>query len=120
MCTCVIVAVRFFFCRVALLSVLKVLKLLLIASGFAVVCKMLMDKKQDAGKPYEDKRVAAKVLQSALEQVIPLAESKLKNVAINMAKLYVEKVGMYVCFFVCLLKLSVVNTFIVLIQYHLL
>ena len=75
--------------RAALLSVLKVLKLLLIASGYATVCQMVIDMKQEIS---EDKKGPAKVLQSALEQIIAPAEMKLKNVGINMAKLYVDKV----------------------------
>jgi len=78
-----------------------VLKLLLIASGYATVCKMVIDMKQDmkqeGSKPNEEKREAAKILQGALEQVIPPAELKLKNVAIGLAKLYVDKVSECVC-----------------------
>ena len=69
------------------------LKLMLIASGYATVCKMVIDMKQEGNKLNEEKREAAKILQGALEQVIPPAELKLKNVAIGLAKLYVDKVS---------------------------
>ena len=105
MCVCV--------SRAALLSVLKVLKLLLIASGYATVCQMVIDMKQEGGKISEDKKGAAKVLQSALEQIIAPAEMKLKNVGINMAKLYVDKVPVLLenRFSLCVLILEGVGGF---------
>lgn len=79
--------------RSALLNVLKVLKLLLVSSAYASIFKVVLEMKQDAKSVSEERHSMAKQLQTALEQILPSADHKLKNVSMNLAKLYVEKVS---------------------------
>ena len=72
---------------------LKVLKLLLISSAYASIYQVIMEMKLEGGKVVsEERRYMAKYLQTALDQIIPSTEHKLKNVCMNLAKTYAEKV----------------------------
>ena len=80
-------------CRSGLISVLKVLKLLLLASAYASIFQVMLEVKLEGGKAVsEERQHTAKSLQAVLDQIIPSSEHKLKNVSMNLAKLYTDKV----------------------------
>ena len=81
------------FVRSALLNVLKVLKLLLVSSAYASIFQVVLELKQEEKSVSEERHTKAKQLQAALDQVIPSSEHKLKNVSINLAKLFPDKVS---------------------------
>ena len=75
-----------------MLSVLKVLKLLLVSSAYASIYQVVLELKQEGKAVSEERHSMAKQLQAALDQIIPSSEHKLKNVSMNLAKLFVDKV----------------------------
>ena len=48
--------------------------------------------KQEGKKVSEERHLAAKQLQTALDQVIPSSENKLKSVSMNLAKFHIDTV----------------------------
>ena len=79
-------------CRSAMLNVLKVLKLLLVSAAYAAIFQVVIELKQEEKTVSEERHTKAKQLQTALEQIIPASEHKLKTVSMNLAKLFVDKV----------------------------
>jgi len=82
--------------RSAFLSVLKMLKLLLVSSAYACIMEVVRKMKAEPGSISEQRRASATHLQSALEQIIPPSEQRLKNTAMQLAKQYYEKVSVVV------------------------
>ena len=80
-----------------MLNVLKVLKLLLVSAGYASIYQVVLELKQEEKAVSEERRAKAKQLQTALDQIIPASEHKLKNVSMNLAKLFVDKVRSGIC-----------------------
>ncbi len=76
----------------ALLSVVKMLKLMLMSSAFACIIHVAHDVKRDAQSVSEERHRAATGLQNTLHQIIPVAEQRMKSVATHLAKQYCEKV----------------------------
>ena len=76
-----------------MLSVLKVLKLLLVSSAYAVIFQVVLELKQEGVTVSEERHSMAKQLQAALDHIVPSSDHKLKNVSMALAKLFVDKVG---------------------------
>lgn len=80
--------------RSALLSVMKMLKLLLLSSAYAIIVKVVQDIK--LGTVTEERHHSAQQLQSTLEHIILTTEQKLKNASTQLAKQHFEKVSVHV------------------------
>ncbi len=65
------------------------------SSAYASIFQVVIDLKQDAKSVGDDRHSKAKHLQTALDQVIPTNDHKLKTVGKNLAKLYTAKVCLY-------------------------
>ena len=76
--------------RSALLSVMKMLKLLLLSCAYAVIVKVVQDMK--VGTVTEERHHSAQQLQSTLEHIILVTEQKLKNASTQLAKQHFDKV----------------------------
>ena len=76
--------------RSALLSVLKMLKLLLLSSAFAIIVKVVQDMK--VGTLTEERHHSAQQLQATLEHIILTTEQKLKSTSTQLAKQHYDKV----------------------------
>ena len=76
--------------RSALLSVMKMLKLLLLSSAYAIIVKVVQDIK--LGTVTEERHHSAQQLQSTLEHIILITEQKLKNASTQLAKQHFDKV----------------------------
>lgn len=75
--------------RSALLSVMKMLKLLLLSSAYAIIVKVVQDIK--LGTVTEERHHSAQQLQSTLEHIILTTEQRLKNASTQLAKQHFEK-----------------------------
>lgn len=80
--------------RSALLSVMKMLKLLLLSCAYAVIVKVVQDMK--VGSVTEERHHSAQQLQSTLEHIILVTEQKLKNASTQLAKQHFDKVTNYI------------------------
>ena len=84
-----------------MLNVLKVLKLLLVSAAYASIFQVVIELKQEDKTVTEERHAKAKQLQTALDQILPSSEHKLKNVSMTLAKLFVDKVsGMWHCWYI--------------------
>ena len=81
--------------RSALLSVMKMLKLLLLSSAYAIILEVVQDIKR--GRVTEERHHNAQQLQRTLEHDLLTTEQKLKYASAQLAKQHFEKV----CYFVC-------------------
>ena len=81
------------------MSVLKSLKLLLAASGYACIVHVAQDIKTGGATVSEERHRAATILQNTLTQVINTSEHRLKLTATVLAKQHFDKVcaGVHVC-----------------------
>ena len=80
------------------------LKLLLVASAYASIVQVIRDMKRDSRSVSTETHRSATQLQTTLEQIIPMAEQKLKNASTNLAKQHYELVCVCVCVCVCACK----------------
>ncbi|CAI8002162.1 Probable ubiquitin carboxyl-terminal hydrolase FAF-X [Geodia barretti] len=75
--------------RSAMMTIMKMLKLLLMASAYGCIVHVVQDMKN---KQVSDERhKAAMVLQTALQNIIPVNEQKLRHTASMLARQYWEK-----------------------------
>ncbi len=81
---------------------MKMLKLLLVSSAYACIMQVVYAMKKDPHSITEERRAAVTQLQSALEQIIPASEHRLKSTAMGLAKEYFKKV---ILFSACLRRL---------------
>jgi hypothetical protein len=74
---------------------MKMLKLLLISSAYAIIVKVVQDMK--VGAVTEERHHSAQQLQSTLEHIILVTEQKLKNASTQLAKQHFDKVVVHRC-----------------------
>ncbi|XP_064393950.1 probable ubiquitin carboxyl-terminal hydrolase FAF-X [Halichondria panicea] len=77
--------------RSAFLCMMKMLKLLLVSSAYACIMQVVYTMKKDPQSVTTERRSAVTQLQSALEQIIPASEVKLKSTSMSLAKDYFKK-----------------------------
>ncbi len=83
----------------AFLCMMKMLKLLLVSSAYACIMQVVYTMKKDPQSVTTERRSAVTQLQSALEQIIPASEVKLKSTSMSLAKDYFKKVSLRWCNF---------------------
>ena len=76
-----------------MLTVMKILRLLLMASAYSGIVQLVQELKRDPKQVSEERHKAASVMQTALQHIIPATEQKLKHTATQLAKQHREKVG---------------------------
>ena len=79
------------FCRSAMMTVMKMLRLLLTASAYACIMEVVQDMK--VKQVSEERHKAATVLQTALQHIIPITDQRLKLTSTMLARQHWEKVG---------------------------
>ena len=78
------------FCRSAMMTVMKMLRLLLTASAYACIMEVVQDMK--VKQVSEERHKAATVLQTALQHIIPITDQRLKLTSTMLARQHWEKV----------------------------
>ena len=72
---------------------MKVLKLLLVAQGYAFIITVSQEIKQSSSAIYSERHKAACLVQEAVNTILPMAEQRLKSCATVIAKILTKKVG---------------------------
>ena len=80
-----------FLFRAALLPVMKVLKLLLVAQGYAFIITVSQEIKQSSSPIYGDRHKVACLVQDAVTTILPVAEQRMKSCATVLAKNLTQK-----------------------------
>lgn len=72
---------------------MKVLKLLLVAQGFAFIITVSQEIKQSSSAIYSDRHKVACLVQDAVNTILPSAEQRMKGCATVLAKNLTQKVN---------------------------
>lgn len=74
------------------MSVMKVLKLLLVAQGYSFIITVSQEIKQSSAVIYSDRHKMAVLVQEAISTILPNCDQRLKNAATVIAKNQTSKV----------------------------